>query len=776
MIKSSHHRLVILPIICILSIVILFWSQANLANGFRILPLTFNPYALLSFLAVLINCLLFIVISRSKNKSNSTLWYLLFLAALIIWGLCEGMQRITPSPDAAVYWSGLASIGVSIMPVAFIMFCATYVDRGALSKQVMSWVVIIVSVVVLIYFNAGTDLLTVHEAAQFKEGTWGYYWPKGTLFWVYLLWIEAFFISGLAILIKHYRNVKDITRRKQTKLFIISIIIPLVFGSITDGILPLFNINPLPTTILFTSVMSFIIGYGIWRYGLFTLNPATIADNIIDTMNGGVIVTDSDYKVQSVNKGMVRILGGDESKLIGIAITQVFSPNALNYIKQTMNKQFRSEPFVKISETSILNTNNIEIPVSLSVSKVEVNMNIVGFVFVFDDISELKQRQQELEIAKSSVEQQVKVRTLELRNTQAQLEASINSLKTGFIMVDVSQNLLTINTIAKNILMETSPQKVNFTKEWNMSLIEEISGDVFNLGQNIDKALNTRRPVEGLNINIGRKIVNLYINPITDGVQAIGCLVILEDVTEAKVLDRSKDEFFSIASHELRTPLTAIRGNATLLRDYFKSNIKDEQVIESIDDIYTSSVRLIDIVNDFLDLSRSEQGKIEYIFTNFSLQDLVADVVHELSELANTKGLHLELGPLTIPKPLVQADYKRAKQVVINLVSNAINYSDHGVISLEISPKTDQIELRVRDAGKGIAEAQQSLLFRKFQQAGESILTRDSTKGTGLGLYISRLFTIGMKGSLSIESSTPGKGSVFLLTLPRANTESKQKQ
>lgn len=776
MFKSSHHRLVILPIICVLSIVILVWSQTNLVNGFRILPLAFNPYALPSFLAVFFNSLLFIVISRSKNKSNSTPWYLLFLAALIIWGFCEGMQRITPSPDAAFYWSNLASIGVSIMPVAFLMFCASYADKESINRQAVSWVVIMVSAAVMIHFNAGTDLLIVREVAQFKEGIWGYYWPNGTLFWVYLLWIEAFFISGLAILIKHYLNVKEITRRKQTKLFMISITIPLVFGSITDGILPLFNINPLPTAVLFSSVMSSIIAYGIWRYGLFTLNPATIADNIIDTMNEGVIITDSDYKIESVNKGILRILGNKKGGLTGSSIIQIFSPAALRSIKPLLDQQFRTGPFVKISEAEIQNNNKTFVAVSLSVSKVEVNGSIAGFVFVFSDISELKERQKELETAKNNVEQQVKARTFELRNTQARLEASINSLKSGFIMVDDNQNLLTINTVAKNILTKANWHKVNSSREWDMSVIAEISGNVLNLGQNIEKVLRTHKPVEGLGINIGKRIINLYVNPITNGVATIGCLIILEDVTEAKVLERSKNEFFSIASHELRTPLTAIRGNASLLSTYFKANIKDEEISESIEDIHASSVRLIEIVNDFLDLSRSEQGKIEYSFTEFNLQELAVKVIHELNDLANTKGLHLKIGPITRPEPLVKADYKRTEQVVLNLVSNAINYSDYGVVSIEVTSNADQIELRVRDTGKGIAEVQQALLFRKFQQAGKSILTREPTKGTGLGLYIARLLTNGMNGSLSIESSAPGKGSVFLLTLPKANTASRLKQ
>src|SRR5213075_2929978 len=94
--------------------------------------------------------------------------------------------------------------------------------------------------------------------------------------------------------------------------------------------------------------------------------------------------------------------------------------------------------------------------------------------------------------------------------------------------------------------------------------------------------------------------------------EAIGTAILVEDVTEERVMARSKDEFFSIASHELRTPLTAIRGNTSLIQQYYKAQLKDGQLNEMVGDIHESSLRLIEIVNDFLDASRLEQGKMQF--------------------------------------------------------------------------------------------------------------------------------------------------------------------
>jgi signal transduction histidine kinase len=114
------------------------------------------------------------------------------------------------------------------------------------------------------------------------------------------------------------------------------------------------------------------------------------------------------------------------------------------------------------------------------------------------------------------------------------------------------------------------------------------------------------------------------------------------------------------------------------------------------------------------------------------------------------------------------ADTDRVKEVIINLVSNAINYTREGSIDVEVVQKPGAVSVRVKDTGAGIPQRNQSLLFRKFQQAGDT-LTRDNTQSTGLGLYISKLMVEAMKGTIQLEESTPGQGSTFSFTLPTAN-------
>ncbi len=232
-------------------------------------------------------------------------------------------------------------------------------------------------------------------------------------------------------------------------------------------------------------------------------------------------------------------------------------------------------------------------------------------------------------------------------------------------------------------------------------------------------------------------------------------------------MERSRDEFFAVASHELRTPLTAIRGNADMLLDMYKDKPDvDKDLKEMLEDIDASSVRLIAVVNDFLEVSRLEQGRIEIKKEQFAATDIVDKVVRDLKEMIEKKGIHLQYTPPTSPMPLVFADKNRIEQILVNLVGNAIKFTKEGSITLAVAQEGAFIKLRVTDTGLGISEKNQSLLFRKFQQAGEQMLARDVSQSTGLGLYICRLILNTMGGEIGLEKSELGKGSTFYFTVP----------
>ena len=207
-----------------------------------------------------------------------------------------------------------------------------------------------------------------------------------------------------------------------------------------------------------------------------------------------------------------------------------------------------------------------------------------------------------------------------------------------------------------------------------------------------------------------------------------------------------------------------------MIEEFYADKIKEPELIDMINDIHESSTRLIGIVNDFLDTSRLEQGKMQFKNEAINIEDLINSIMKEFQVTGSQKKLSITYQP---PEnravlPQIYADVNKTKQIIINLIGNALKFTDQGGVTITTEVTDESVKILITDTGRGISPENQNLLFRKFQQAGSSLLTRDTTKGTGLGLYISKLMAEGMKGTMKLESSTEGQGSVFSLTLPRA--------
>lgn len=375
--------------------------------------------------------------------------------------------------------------------------------------------------------------------------------------------------------------------------------------------------------------------------------------------------------------------------------------------------------------------------------------------------TETKRLLEEVKIGKEHAEDLVKVRTKELAEEKARLLASINSLAFGFVIAAPDGAILLKNPSLSRILALTEPP------DRISDLAEALAGS-FGLSAFCDDSLSRGVPVEKSDILYGKQVLRILCAPIRaeGGAGMIGYVLLIEDITEAKVQQRSREEFFSIASHELRTPLTAIRGNTGLLLDTYKDRLPDPEMREMLEDINASSGRLIAMVNDFLQVSRLEQGKIEIKREPFDLAPVIGEVVRSLTELAKQKGLALSYAPAELPQVLADAD--RTEQVLENLIGNAIKFTERGSVTVSAERSGSVVTVRVKDTGVGISAQNQSLLFRKFQQAGEDTLARGDSQSTGLGLYISKLLMDAMDGTVTLEESRPGEGSTFSFTLPVA--------
>lgn len=381
--------------------------------------------------------------------------------------------------------------------------------------------------------------------------------------------------------------------------------------------------------------------------------------------------------------------------------------------------------------------------------------------------------------SKEELERMVEERTKKLNEEQVRLEASINSLNIGYIMTDKSYNLITINPTAKRLLCINPKAPITTLVPQNPSCtlqnIEDQLLGVLNLRTEIERCVHEHKNIQINDVYYNYLYLRIFLSPIImfkDESEVIGVVILIEDVTEAKILERSRDEFFSIASHELRTPLTAIRGNTAMIMQYYAEQIKDPNMKEMIEDIHGSSLRLIDIVNDFLNMSRLEQRKMIFKSESVDLAQTVQEVINEYQTTGSERKLYLKLEPLEKPLPPAAGDKNKVKEVLINLIGNGLKFTTNGGVSITASLEGQFVKIAVKDTGMGIAGERKDLLFRKFQQAGESLYTRDTTKGTGLGLYISKLLMEGMGGKIYLEQSEVNKGSTFTILLPIASSVS----
>jgi len=232
-----------------------------------------------------------------------------------------------------------------------------------------------------------------------------------------------------------------------------------------------------------------------------------------------------------------------------------------------------------------------------------------------------------------------------------------------------------------------------------------------------------------------------------------------------KELDRMKSEFVSLATHQIRGPLTAIKGYASMILEGDFGELKQE-LRAVIDNIYQSSQSLVLIVEDFLNISRIEQGRMKYEMSNFDLGKLTHEVVEELRPNVEKAKLTINFETNMGKTFIVHGDIGKIKQVIGNLIDNAIKYTPHGSISVSVYQEINKIILKVTDSGIGIAPETLPKLFKKFQRAADA--NKTNVTGTGLGLYVAAEMIKAHNGKIWAESLGHGKGSTFYVELAAA--------
>lgn len=422
-----------------------------------------------------------------------------------------------------------------------------------------------------------------------------------------------------------------------------------------------------------------------------------------------------------------------------------------------------------------------------------------NYLAVKQDISERKKTEQEIRELNTNLEQKIEARTAELRVANEELQQEIeertriedaliiktNELENFFsvaldllCILDIKGNFIKVNKAWENIL-GYSTAELERKKFW-----EFVHPDDVNASDNAIKILmqqkivfdfvNRYRTINGSYRYIEWRCVlvdNYIYAAARDITERIKTEIQLKQAQEdAEKANAAKSEFLSRMSHELRTPMNSILGFTQLLS---MDELNTEQT-NYVNQIMRSGKHLLDLINEVLDISRIESGRLLISIEPVKIIDIIQEVIDIQQPLANQNNIHIELNPSPNYEQYVKTDKQRLKQVIFNLINNAIKYNTKGgSIKIDTSLKnndekvTTAVRIAVSDTGIGIAESDIPNLFIPFERIGAD---KTHIEGTGLGLAVVKKLLEAMGGIIGVESK-PGVGSTFWIELPLADIQ-----
>jgi len=266
-----------------------------------------------------------------------------------------------------------------------------------------------------------------------------------------------------------------------------------------------------------------------------------------------------------------------------------------------------------------------------------------------------------------------------------------------------------------------------------------------------------------------KRHIAINVAPVISGEDFLGSVSVIRDITREVEVDRLKSEFVTNVSHELRTPMTSIKGYADILLMGAAGPVTPDQA-RFLDVIKNNADRLSLLVNDLLDISRIESGRVELIMRPIIVNEMIREVLDMLRGQIDEENKPMALvTDIPAELPLVWGDSQRVTQIVMNLADNAFNYSHpNNTITIRARrlPETPEVQIEVEDTGIGLSPEEQERLFDRFYRGEDALVL--ATAGTGLGLAIARQLAEMHGGRLWLVKSEPGQGSIFALTLPIA--------
>ncbi|MCO4745002.1 MAG: PAS domain S-box protein [Proteobacteria bacterium] len=485
---------------------------------------------------------------------------------------------------------------------------------------------------------------------------------------------------------------------------------------------------------------------------------------LVDYATDAWFVHDLEGRIRDANPWACKVLGYTREEMLALHVADfetTIQPGRLDGIwnRMEVGTPMSVEGLQRRKDGSTF-------PVSVRLGLFEAEDELL-MLAICRDITKLKKAETELQQLNVELEDKVARRTRSIAIALVERQAMLDSLADGIVATGADGGLRMVNPALSKML--------GMPVEVGLSVGTTLPPAIASV---IRDALDTGRPATGEARLPGDRVVQTQASPIVHEGEVSGAVARVQDVTLEREVDRMKTDFIATVSHELRTPLTSVLGFAKITRNQLESKLfphldgEDpklaramKRVRNNIDIISSEGERLTALINDVLDISKMEAGRMEWSFAPIEVSSLVAQAADAASALFEADQLVVRIDP---DLPAVNGDRSRLIQVLINLLSNAAKFSAGRAVELTASAEGDGVELSVRDHGEGIAPGLHDAVFERFKQVGDTLT--DKPQGTGLGLPICQQIARAHDTEITIESQV-GEGARFAVVLASVTAE-----
>ena len=718
---------------------------------------TLNPYALLSILGLVTNAVVIYLVATSGYQVLTQRLYIAGQMAMVLWSASETLVRLSANPQTANFWYLVGAPGWLLMSPLFLIFIIAYVGKEKFLSSISNLVLLFAPGFLLLFFAWRTNFLVNPDPSLARYTFWGWDIFKLPLFGIFMVWLDILYITSLVLLFRLRAKTEDPIKHKQATFMILGILVPVIVGSFTNGFLPVFKFEILPLAVPLTTIMSVMISYSILKYKLFIVNPSMVVTNIVKTMNEILIVFNPRHYIDFVNDAVENILGYKKEEVTGKHIKKIVGSEWPDFEKNVL-EPIDSGKQVSGVEVNLETSTGEKIPVSFSSSLFKDEKGgIFAEVGVATDIRKIRR---------------LIVDTIAERN---KLTMVMQSIADGVFALDPSGIVILVNPAVLTML-ELDRKDILGKKLDNCLVMSDNEQKLTSKNLLPHKKLTKDTVVfqkNELRVSSpsGKQLfVNLTSSGIKEGNEiGLGAIITISDVSKERELEEMKIDFVSMAAHELRTPITSARGYLSLIQDECLDKLSPEQK-SYIDKAFISSTQLASLVDNLLAVSRIERGAVNLQIVPANWSKIVKDCLNNFLPLAREKKIKLSV---KIPEKLLQVlvDEFRISEVLSNLLANALAYTKAGgSVKVEIEVNNKEIVTHVLDTGIGIPAEALPRLFTKFFRVSGAL--EQGSKGTGLGLYISKAIVEMHRGKIWVESKL-GEGSTFSFSIPTVQNSQK---